>query len=674
MVQKWQSTINLMAEAFDVPAGLLMRVSEDQIEVLVSSETEGNPYKATTKEPLGSSLYCEKVMATRHQLYVKDASQDVEWQNNPDMKDNMVFYLGVPLLWPNQEMFGTICVLDNKRRTISDKYQQFLWNFKDIIETDFKLLVQNEELKNHQLILEELVEERTAELSHEKSEVSKREQEKLQLATAVEQVNDSIVITDRFGSIQYINPNFTKVTGYRSDEIVGKNCRVLKSGKQDKAFYSSMWQMISKNGKWQGHLVNKKKDGSLYEEEMSIAAVLDEVDMVANYVAVKRDVTIRNQIQKQLAKSQKLESIGVLAGGIAHDFNNILTAILANIELSQMNLKPSHPSYMLLNDAKKASIRAQGFTKQLLTFAKGGAPVKKTASLTKVIMDSVQFILRGSSVSCEYSIPATLWNINMDRGQISQVIQNLIINACDAMVGEGLIKIGCENVEVLDNVSAAPGRYVKLTITDNGSGINEEGIDKIFDPYFSTKETGSGLGLAICHSIISQHNGLIEVSSTLGQGTTFSIYLQASTHSLPSTKASEDKQNQTTIKGRVMVMDDDQVIRKVVGHMLSIAGHEITFAEHGEEAISLYGEYLESGRPIDVVVMDLTIPGAMGGQEAAANLLELDPSANLIVASGYSNDPVMAHYQDYGFKAALTKPFEFTELTELIEKVLLEGE
>jgi len=312
-------------------------------------------------------------------------------------------------------------------------------------------------------------------------------------------------------------------------------------------------------------------------------------------------------------------------------------------------------------------------TQQLLTFAKGGDPVTKTTLIGKTITDSANFVLHGSSVSCQFIIPENLYLVDIDAGQISQVIQNLVINAKHAMPEGGEIKISCTNIADIrsETPRSLPGKaYIKITVQDNGCGITEKYLDKIFDPYFTTKQEGSGLGLAIAHSIISKHNGHISVQSTMGEGTTFTIYLPASDKQvlhIPTEKTHEPE----TIKATILVMDDDQFVQDIAKRMLGRLGHnKVLQAKDGKEAIKIFNEHRKSGKPVDVIIMDLTIPGGMGGKDAVQEILKIDPEAKLIVSSGYSNDPVMSHYQQYGFKAAIAKPFMLAELNKILTDVL----
>jgi CheY-like chemotaxis protein len=376
-------------------------------------------------------------------------------------------------------------------------------------------------------------------------------------------------------------------------------------------------------------------------------------------------------MEEELLRVEKLESIGILAGGIAHDFNNILTAILANIALAKMHPNAVDQSFERLVKAEKAALRAKDLTQQLLTFSKGGTPIKKTVSIAELIKESTSFALRGSNVRCEFSILDDLWPVEVDEGQMSQVINNLIINADQAMPEGGIIKVSAENMTVgaEEVLPLREGKYVKISIDDQGIGIPEEHLQKIFDPYFTAKQKGSGLGLATTYSIIKRHDGYITVDSKLGVGTTFYIYLPASEKELLTKKDTEEIP--LVGKGKILVMDDEEMIRDAGGGILSHLGYEVEFARDGAEAIEIYKQAKESDQPFDVVIIDLTIPGAMGGKEAIQKLLVIDPEIKAIVSSGYSNGSIITDFKQYGFSAILPKPYEVKELSKTLHTLIM---
>ncbi len=407
---------------------------------------------------------------------------------------------------------------------------------------------------------------------------------------------------------------------------------------------------------------HQKLDGTIFATEVS----LNRVDLAAgpHILAIVKDISLRKQTEEEILKLRKLESVGVLAGGIAHDFNNLLTSIFGNIEMAKMLLPPEHRSHAFLEAADRSMENATNLTKQLLTFAKGGEPVKEVLAIGHFIEETAQFALRGSNVRLKTHIAPDLYLVEIDKGQLNQVVTNLVINAQHAMPDGGTITITAENIEI------SGSRYVLISVRDEGVGIAPQHLDKIFDPYFSTKQKGSGLGLASVYSIIVKHDGTIRVDSVLNRGTTFTI-------NLPATEKQENMTVEETRvpadivseSARILVMDDEEAVREVLGAMLETMGYEISYAVNGQEAVEKYRRALENNDPYDIVITDLTIPGGMGGQETAAEILQMHSRATVIVSSGYSTDPVMANYKDYGFSGRVGKPYHFTELQAVIRQV-----
>jgi nitrogen-specific signal transduction histidine kinase/CheY-like chemotaxis protein len=392
--------------------------------------------------------------------------------------------------------------------------------------------------------------------------------------------------------------------------------------------------------------------------------------MVAEYV---RNITERKRLEEEVRKSHKLESLGILAGGIAHDFNNLLTGILGNISLAKLKMSQEDKNYLRLDSAEKAAERARDLTQQLLTFSRGGAPIKKTASIAQIVMDSASFVLRGSNVKCEFVIPDYVWPVEADEGQMNQVINNLIINADQAMPEGGKINVTVANLTVgpKDILTVKEGRYVRISIEDHGIGIAEQHLQKIFDPYFTTKQKGSGLGLATVYSIIKNHDGYILVESTVGTGTAFKIYLPASENEIP--VKNQPGENPLSGSGKILIMDDEEILREVAGEILSHLGYRVVVCSEGSEAISLYQGAMRSEDPFAAVIMDLTIPGGMGGKETMRKLQEIDSGVKGIVSSGYCNDPILANYLEYGFISVVAKPYNMEELGRVLRDTLLMG-
>ncbi len=501
--------------------------------------------------------------------------------------------------------------------------------------------------------------------------------EKERLVVTLRSIGDGVITTDLDGNVILINKISEELTGVTQQEAVGKPIYEIfhivneHTGETcENPVKEVLERGCTVDLPQESTLISK--NGTHYIIEDSAAPIFDKKSEVIGAVLVYRDVTEERKTKNELLKIEKLESVGVLAGGIAHDFNNILAAILGNIQMAAVYVGPESEALPLLQDAKKASIRAKDLTQQLLTFAKGGEPVKRTASIKEMITESAGFVLHGSSVLCNYDIPDDLWTVTVDTGQISQVIQNIIINANQAMPDGGNINVRCENISITEKemIQLPVGKYIKVRIADSGSGIPNEIIEKIFDPYYSTKQKGSGLGLAISHSIIAKHGGHISVESNPNTGTVFTFYLPAA--------IDIEKEYDVALQGSVsiersatiLVMDDDEMVQTTIKYLLEQFGHKVLLAANGRDAIELYGEYYNSNRIIDLVIMDLTIPGGMGGKEAVQEVLTIDPTAKVVVASGYSTDPVLADCQKYGFKEAIAKPFQLEDLNALISRVL----
>ena len=519
-------------------------------------------------------------------------------------------------------------------------------------------------------------EELELEIANRKLIEKKVTEQKESLAVTLRSIGDGVITTNLVGNIVLVNKVTEQLTGWSQEEAVGKPIqdifKIFNENTGDPC--ENPVEKVLSTGKIIGlanHTALIARDGTRYSIADSGAPIFDNENQIIGTVLVFRDVTEKNKTSEELLKIKKLESIGVLAGGIAHDFNNILTAILGNINLAREHIESDNQAYLLLEEAEKASIRARDLTLQLLTFSEGGSPVKKTASITKVITDSTNFILHGTPILSRFNIPEDIWLVDVDAGQISQVIQNIVMNARYAIHGNGEIIVACSNItDIKDEPVVLPeGDYVRIIIQDNGVGIKKEDLDKIFDPYFTTNHMGRGLGLAITNSIVKKHNGSISVESTIGEGTTIIIYLPASKN-VDLESVPEEVTVETLHNAKILIMDDDEMIQDISKQMLENLGHEVFVTGEGKEAIEVYNEYLQTENPIDIVIMDLTIPGGMGGKNAVQEILKINPEAKVIVASGYSNDPVMTNYQEYGFVAAITKPFRLTELEQVINDTL----
>ncbi len=476
----------------------------------------------------------------------------------------------------------------------------------------------------------------------------------------------AIMTLNPAGMVTMWNEAAERVFGWTREETIG--CFNPLSSADGPDDFQALRERVQNGGSFYDLQVRRRrKDGSAVDISLSSAPLHDAQGNVVGVVAVMNDITGRKKMESELAKVQKLESIGILAGGIAHDFNNILTIVLGYISLAKHSVKSGEIARILL-EAEKASLRAKDLTHQLLTFSRGGSPVKRAISISETIRESANFALRGSNVRCEFGMKEPLWSVEADEGQIGQVIQNLVINANQAMPGGGTIRIVARNF-AHDGGTEIPlpaGRYVMVAIEDRGTGIPKENLQKIFDPYFTTKEKGSGLGLAIVYSIVRNHGGHIKVESTRGSGTTVTFYLPGSDHAHSS--VGYPGEEVVYGNGRVLLMDDEAMVREAVGEMLVAMGYEVEFAKDGAEAIDLYLKAKEAEKSFSAVIMDLTIPGGMGGREAIRKLRQIDSGVIVIVSSGYSDDPVMANFREYGFNAVIAKPFRLSELSKTLRQ------
>ena len=512
-----------------------------------------------------------------------------------------------------------------------------------------------------------------SELERKRAEEALRDSEERYRAI-VENAYDLIFETTPSGTCLYLSPNCRTVLGYPANEILGKNFFDLVHPNDREILAENFQEQVKafQSGEMVCRLQHDTENWRWFESHTKPFRTTTGETRVA---IDARDITERKRAEEELLRATKLESVGVLAGGIAHDFNNILTSVFANVGLSKMLAgKQKSPQLMTiverLTAAEKACLRARDLTKQLLTFAKGGAPIKNVASIKSFISDTVEFALRGSNVRCDVNLPEDLWTVEVDEGQMSQVIQNLIINADQAMPEGGVITMQAGNTVIDDhsNLPLKTGRYVVVSIKDQGVGIPPDYLNKIFDPYFTTKQKGSGLGLATTYSIMKRHEGHITVTSELGHGTTFLLYIPAAEHNTVETQ--EEEVTLMAGTGRILIMDDEVEIRDILGKMLQHLGFEVAYANEGQDTILQYQTALEQQNPFVLSIVDLTIPGGMGGKETVRRLKEIDPNVLAIVSSGYCNDPVLANPENFGFKGVIAKPYNLSDLSKILSRIL----
>jgi PAS domain S-box-containing protein len=499
---------------------------------------------------------------------------------------------------------------------------------------------------------------------------SKKNLEKVQKYSRnlIDSSPDMIIAVNKDREIIEFNEAAQNTFGYSTEEILGKNVEILYA---DPESGTKIHESVVKTGRFTGEIRNRRKNGEVFVSFISVSILRDmEDDRFLGVVGISRDITQRKKIEEEILRTQKLESIAVLAGGIAHDFNNILTAILGNISLARIYRDPEK-IFDKLSEAEKACMRAKELAQRLVTFSCGGTPVKKSIHIEELLRESVNLALGDSEIKYEISVSDDLWSVEIDVGQISQVINNIITNAIQAMPEGGRILIKTENVIIEANTSIPllPGKYIVISISDEGVGIPEEHLHRIFDPYFTTRNSGGGLGLAAAYSIVKNHDGHIAVDSQLGKGSTFYVYLPALSVDVKS-KNDQTKESTRQIKGKILIMDDEEYIRDVAREMLTNIGCEVDVARDGAEAVELYKLAKEYGAPFDVVIMDLNVPGGMGGKEAVRKLIEIDPIVKVIVSSGYSDDPVLANYEKYGFIDMIPKPYRFEDLNIILQKMI----
>ncbi|GEM_PF-6223960 len=510
-------------------------------------------------------------------------------------------------------------------------------------------------------------------------------EEKEKLLVTLKSIGDGVIVTDTVGKIILMSHVAEELTGWSAEEAGGKYLdEVLKL--REKGSGIEIREIIKKlklrreTFHLEGEIELVSKNGMRKIISDSFAPIMDTSKKLIGSVIVFRDITEKVMVSRRLEKAKKLESLGLLAGGIAHDFNNLLTGILGNINLLEIYFSENNREKIIesIEETKKATLRATGLTRQLLTFSRGGSPVKEITSLEALIEENVRFVLSGSRIGHEISIGEGLWKVDVDPNQISQVIQNLVINAIQSMPDGGKIRIKAENLSIeesrcIHGVEVERGDYVCIEVSDEGVGIPEEIRGEIFDPYFTTKEMGSGLGLSTVYSIVKQHNGYIAFESEPGSGTTFYIFLHRAEKIEKGKDESESLaagEGRGNLRGRVLIMDDEESVRTVFRKMLERMSFRVDEVTNGEDAVSMFQKAMVKGNGYDIVFLDLTIPGGMGGEEVAEKIRDIDNDAVIVAMSGYSNSPVMANFGEYGFAGILKKPFVTEELKALLTKVM----
>ena len=491
----------------------------------------------------------------------------------------------------------------------------------------------------------------------------------------MELATDGVLVVQD-GKIKEVNYYLAKMCGYTIDEVLDTDLASFFHPDDIETIATIYEKPLTDNNALAVHeLTLMCKNG--YKADVEVIAGRFIFQNKPSNLLVVRDISDRGKSDRELERTRHLESIAALSGGIAHDYNNLLTAIIGNISLAQTYLNPDDKVFLLLSQALAASKTAKDLTQKLITFSKGGSPDKKIAEVAKLVKNATEFTLSGSNLKCDFNFPENLWPVEVDSSQIGQAIHNMIMNAREAMPEGGLLEVRAENVTGDDDLSnLSNGNYVKISITDYGKGIPKKNLDKIFNPYFSTKKMGTkkgtGLGLSICHSIIRKHGGNVTVESKHRQGTTFHLYLPGANGKSPNQRAASTTEQEIPIfgEGRILVMDDEAMIRKLAGELLSYLGYEVDFALDGTEAVKHYKQAMDSKKPFDAVILDLTVKGGMGGREAIQELVKIDPHVTGIVSSGYCNDPEITDFGKYGFSGVVTKPYTMGELGEKLNQVI----
>ncbi len=546
------------------------------------------------------------------------------------------------------------------------------------------------ELKNLYEDLDNRVTERTQELRRAnellQSEIELRKQAEEQLmsekelfSVTLKSIGEGVVTTDRSGNVVFVNTTAEGILGVHMNDVQGlpfeQVCQLL-NGNDNKL--DPVQEVIDHKA-----IAGRKRgtklltgEGGYVDVAFKCTPIFDQQSVILGTVTVIQDISEFLRMEEERLRKEKLESIGVLAGGIAHDFNNLLTAVLNHILIVKMNLDSESKEFTRLDDAQNAILRSKQLTQQLLTFSKGGAPIRETTSVPEFLEETIGFALRGSNVKNNISTDKNLWPANVDSGQVAQVFENLALNSVQAMPQGGNIYVQASNFPYKggrEDLDLERGNYIRIDFRDDGPGIEEKDLDKIFDPYFTTKEVGSGLGLASTYSIVKNHRGDISVYSNPGEGVQFVVYLPA----VEAEQLSPDRKKVSNElrfgQGRILVMDDVPDILDIMEDALELLGYEGEFASTGEEALEKYKQSYQEGRAYDAVILDLTVPGGMGGKETATEILKINSQAKIIVSSGYSQDPIMGNFRSYGFCGVLAKPYTMEEVGRVLDEILRKG-
>lgn len=498
----------------------------------------------------------------------------------------------------------------------------------------------------------------------------------LLLETTLKSIGYALIAADKKGNITFINSIAENLTGWKKKDVIGNNSEEVfclidsKTGKKiDFPIKKVLQENITINSN-NNNISIKSKNNKKYPVEYLCTAIIDDKNNIHGAVLLFNNITSNIKMNEAILKTQKMESINTLAGGIAHDFNNLLATILGNLSIVKMDAVPGDETYESLIEMEKATLKAKDLANKLLTFSKGSEPVKKSISIKNLIKDITKYSLKDTNTQNQFNIDDNLMPVEINEDQITHVIENIIINAIQTMQNRGIIIISATNVDIEEgnDLQLVNGKYIKISIKDQGKGIHENHIPKIFDPYFTTKQGQCGLGLAISYSIIKKHKGEITFDTKYEEGTTFNIYLPASTNEKIIPQKADKKV--ITGEGEILVMDDDVMVQKSAGRILKRLGYQVTFTKDGAETIKAYKKAKKDNKPFDAVIMDLTIPGGMGGKEAINELKKIDSEIKVVISSGYSNDPAVTSPRKFGFKGVIPKPYTIQEMGKILHNIL----
>lgn len=641
----------------DNQAGIRYAFVEDGGEVLAHAFATGVPHGL-----LGTAS--TTVPATRE---LRDESGRIFYDLTAPMEsDRAVVHLGLDRSHADHDALPTIAYLAAFGGLLMLLLVYPAWSVAGSITAEVTTITARLEEANQEL--EARVAARTAELAKANTRLDK---ERETLAVTLRSIGDGVITTDTEGRITLLNSAAEELTGWKTSEAVGRplgEVLVVIDRISREPLCAPLAEVIRTDAivgmPRQAMLVAKNGVERVIAD--CIAPIHDKDSQIIGAVLVFRDVTERERLDLELQRTAKLESIGVLAAGIAHDFNNVLTAILGHLNLATLQAHSTDPVAVDLKHAEEATLRARDLAKRLLTFAKGNAPAKAASDIERIVRDAANLAMSGSHARCAFDFQPNLPAVDVDAGQINQVIHNLLVNADQAMPDGGEIAVRCQTVlaDSQPGLPLTPGVYVRVSVEDHGPGIPAENLLRIYDPFFTTKPKGSGLGLAVVHSIVKRHGGQVDVTSRVGSGTTFSIYLP--------TTGEEPAQHQSESQavaggaGRVLVMDDEPLVRDVIGRMLARMGYQVDCAAHGEEVIAMCERAQKAGDRFVLLVLDLTIPGGLGGRETLHRLRRAGIRVPAIASSGYASDPIMADPAAFGFAAAIGKPYDIFQLCHVV--------